>query len=252
MWNDTTEKYIISVIDKCYNCKATSAPVTSRKVSLSSLTRAFNTVVCIDHLFLDQLCVFHAMDTTSRYSACYIPNSTSLIDSMLAFEASWLSQFWPPTEVKGDNAFNKTNFIEFLKCLGIEFRPVPPRKHSKNVLESKHGIIRSVYLRLKATTDDQSNQNHLVYQAVRISNVLYGSDTMSAFEMAKGYTVPIIPGTAPHPVPDEILSAQQNLSAKRKLTLILRSQTQSVPSVSSGDLVQVFIKNGKEKRGKWS
>lgn len=238
------------MLETCYHCKATSAPVQSRKVSISSINRLFNDVVCIDHFFLDQVCVFHVMDSVSRYSACHISDSTSIDVSILSFEASWMSQFWPPTDIQGDNSFNKTRFIQFLRELGTEFRPIPARIHSKNAIESKLGIIRSVFLWLKAAND--TVQDHqLVYQAVRISNQLYGSDTLSAFEMDKGYTVPVTAGTAPNLVPDELISAQQALAAKRKMILILRLKAPSVPAIADGDIVQVYVKSGNEKRGKW-
>ena len=40
--------------------------------------------------------------------------------------------------------------------------------------------------------------------------------------------------------------------AKRKLTLILRSKTIEETPIAVGDMVQIFVKDSKEKRGKWS
>jgi len=70
--------------------------------------------------------------------------------------------------------------------------------------------------------------------------------------MAKGYTRPVAPGSTPVPVPAEILDAQQKLACKRKLTLIMRSKSVHDYPVSTGDIVQVFIKRQNEKRGSWS
>lgn len=44
-------------------------PVKSHKASLSSLTRDVNDTVCVDHLYLGQVCLFQGMDSSSRYYA---------------------------------------------------------------------------------------------------------------------------------------------------------------------------------------
>ena len=70
--------------------------------------------------------------------------------------------------------------------------------------------------------------------------------------MAKGYTKPVITGQLPIAVDDELQKAHEELIAKHKLTLILRSKVFPADSFKIGDLVQVFIKDGKAKRGSWS
>lgn len=251
LWSDEVEHYLRSVVEECHHCKAACLPTPSRKVSLSSLSRSFNEVVCVDHFYLDNIRMFHMMDAWSRFSTCYALDDASLRSAVIGFEASWLSKFWAPLSVRGDDAFNKDEFKNYMSTLDIEFRPIPPRRHSKNVLESKHGIIGSVYLRLKSANDSDESDTLLAHQAVRMSNDLYGSDTLSAFELANGFTKPVVSGTVPNAVTDELIAAQDTLAAKRKLTLILRSKAVSTPSISVGDLVQIYVKRDKEKRGKW-
>lgn len=43
-------------------------PLGMRPVSLSRISRNFNEVVCIDHLHLNDVTVFHVMDSATRYS----------------------------------------------------------------------------------------------------------------------------------------------------------------------------------------
>ena len=92
---------------------------------------------------------------------------------------------------------------------GIEARPIPPLRHNKNILESKHRITRNVFLRLPSAAqacDSSPDTSVLVLQSIRISNDLYGNDVMSAHELAKGYTRPLVPG-CPTRVPDELQTA---------------------------------------------
>jgi len=254
IWDDAVMKYLSQILEKCESCSTTALPKKSPKVSLSSMTRGFNEVVCVDHMYLEDHCVFHMMDSVTRYSSGSVVESTGMMDSIEAFESTWLNEFWMPKALTFDPAFKNKMFEKFAEKYGIALRPLPPRRHSKNVIESKHRIIRDVYLRLKSAFKDDPTVNGkiLVNQSLRISNDLYGNDVMSAHELAKGYTRPIENGNVPRCVPKEVVQAQEDLKAKRKLTLILRSKTSRDDKVKPGTLVQVYIKTDKQKRGTWS
>lgn len=47
------------------------------------------------------------------------------------------------------------------------------------------------------------------------------------------------------------MSAEQYLLALRNLDLILRSKSTSLPNISCGDLVEIFVKRSGQRRGKW-
>lgn len=254
LWNDEVMKYLARTIESCSSCHNTALPKPTRKVSLSTMSREFNDTVCVDHLHIDDMRILHIMDSATRYSAGAVVQTTNMEDAIIAFDSHWVSQFWTPENVLYDPAFHNEEFKSYLLQLGSECKAIPPRRHNKNVLESKHRVIRDVYLRLKGDSTELSENKGrlLVNMALRITNDLYGSDTMSSFELAKGFTRPALPGTPPIPIPEEIRAAHENLQAKRKLTLILRSKATTDNVVKAGDLVQVYLKNQKEKRGKWT
>lgn len=120
------------------------------------------------------------------------------------------------------------------------------------MIESKHRIIRDVFLRLKAESknDPPVSSSILVKQAIRITNNLYGNDVASAHELAKGYPRPVLNGSIPMKCPKEFLETHENLKAQRKLTHILRSKSVQDKEFSPGPFVHVFIKKCNEKRGK--
>ena len=91
----------------------------------------------------------------------------------------------------------------------------------------------------------------LVHRAVIVSNDLYGSDTVSAFELAKGSTKPIDSSVPPIVLPQDLADAHEALLNKRRLNLILHSNAVSPPPIKTGDTVQVYYKLEKEKRGRW-
>ena len=82
----------------------------------------------------------------------------------------------------------------------------------------------------------------------RISNVLYGNNLCSSYELAKGFRGPVENWKTPKTIPQDILKARDTLLSKRKLNLILRSKSIEDPLVKIDDLVQAFIKLQNEKR----
>lgn len=139
----------MTILDECSSLMTTCQPKKSRKVSLSSMSRKFNDVVCIDHFHLEGNRVFHIMDLESGYSTGDVVDTMSMSDEIYLFESLWITQFWTPKTVLHDPAFENTEFTEFLNAQDIEHRPIPRRRHYKNVIESKQHIIRDIYLRLK-------------------------------------------------------------------------------------------------------
>lgn len=250
IWSDGCVKYLSQLLESCPDCRVVKAPSANRPVSLSGMSSNFNDIVCVDHQNLGDHDVFHAMDIDSRYSAGGVVESTGMEEAIQQFEICWITPFWAPEYIQGDQAFNNDIFKNHLQTHGTGFRPVPPRRHSKNAIESKHRIIRDIYLRLVSANPDVSTKL-LVLQAIRVSNDLYGNDVASANELAKGYTRPIVTGSFFH-VPDDVRAAHQELIAKRKLNKILRSNAVKDTPVKVGDMVEVFIRLDNQKRGKWS
>lgn len=81
---------------------------------------------------------------------------------------------------------------------------------------------------------------------------MYGNDVASSFELVKGFTRPVLSKSEIRAIPNEIVEAHVNLSAKRKLNRILRSHVHRNEAIKIGDMVQVYVKNDKSKRGSWS
>lgn len=80
--------------------------------------------------------------------------------------------------------------------------------------------------------------------------MIYGSDICPESELSKGFTKPI-DNEPVNQLPDDLRNEQEKLTAKRKLTKILRSKYVTEPYLSKGDMVNVFAKRPMDKRGKW-
>ena len=146
LWNEAVASYVHKLVEECTACRATALPHPNRKVSISSMSKHFNEVVCVDHFYLGEIRLMHCMDLVSRFSTVQVVDSANLDDAVSAFEACWVNQFWYPESIHGDKAFATGDFKNYMDKVGIAFRPVPPGRHSKNAIESKHNVIRSIYL----------------------------------------------------------------------------------------------------------
>lgn len=60
---------------------------------------------------------------------------------------------------------------------------------------------------------------------------------MSSFELAKGFAKPLIGYNAPELVSVELVHALDELIAKRKLNIIMRTKSTNGPHIQAGDLV---------------
>ncbi len=143
------------------------------------------------------------MDSVTRYFAGCDVLDTSMQSAIATLEAHWISQFWASDAIVFDAAFDNAIFRNFLDKYGIEPRPVPPRRHNKNFLESEHRVIRDIYLRLKAANPEDTESPITIQQALRISNDLYGNHIVSAYGFAKGFTRPVGTGQTPPMIPSD-------------------------------------------------
>ena len=106
-------------------------------------------MVCVDHMHLDDKRAILIMNSTSRYSVGDVVDTASMRNAIPLFESLWISPSWTPETVLFGPAFDNSEFIKYLKSHVIESRPIPPRRHNKNVPESQHRTIRDVRLRLR-------------------------------------------------------------------------------------------------------
>lgn len=92
-----------------------------------------------------------------------------------------------------------------MKPRDTTFELMPPRRDSRNAIESKHAEIRTDFLRLKKNNDTVGiSTQACAITEVSIYNYLYGSSVMSSFEVVKVYFNPI--GNHPVQAPDDIVS----------------------------------------------
>lgn len=101
LWDEQCGRYLKTKTESCEHCILFRPPEGSRKVSLGSLSRNFNDITCIDHLFLDQLAVCHSMDSVTRYSAGAVVDWPNMENLITVLDAHCISPFWSPNSIVG-------------------------------------------------------------------------------------------------------------------------------------------------------
>lgn len=96
----------------------------STVIFLSSLTHDINDTVWVDQFRLDKVCLIYATDSSTRFSAASIVFRVSLSAPVLGFKSIQLAQFWTPTYVTGDPAFNNAELVQILGTQHIVFIPI--------------------------------------------------------------------------------------------------------------------------------
>lgn len=194
----------------------------------------------------------HFMDLVSIFSTVYIFDSTPLKDEFLVFGSSWVSQFWYPDSIQADKTFPIGDFQAHIEKLGITVRPLSPGSHIINKIESKHRVIRSIYLPLKESAREQHDTRLALYRSVSISSYFYGNDIILAFNLSKGFTKHLLRSPLEDFILDEVVMSHENLQAKRKPSLIIKSKAVKETPIRIGDFLEVYSKRKQEKRVIWT
>lgn len=151
------------------------------------------------------------MHSVTRYSVGAVVDPVSIVDTIQAFEAHWVGQFWFPNILRGDTSFNNDRLLVILLEIKANSVPFQQEDITKNPLESKQCIIQDIYIRLRSE-ESATDATLLAVKAVSFSNDLYGNEIASAFEFARGLTRPLIEGSVVQ-LPEIVLNGHEELKA---------------------------------------
>lgn len=148
LWTAQVQQYLANVESQRDSCCASTNRPSNERVSLASLNKSFNDVVCVDQMQPRSVTLLHVMDVETLFSATSVVQSTAFEKAVVSFESVWLDLFWSQTSIHGDIPVRKEGFRKYVEMYGMTIRPVPPRQHKINPTEPRHGTTRSIFLRL--------------------------------------------------------------------------------------------------------
>lgn len=249
--NPELEKAIITVTENCASCAMTGPPSPSKKISISHVNEQFNSEIQADFTYFrirgEIYPALHVVDVGTGFSEVRLVETRRADNLLSELDMAWIYAHGSPDVLSADDEFNRPTIRKELAARAIGFKPRPSRRHNKcGVIERKHGTVKRILERL-AKADNDSKPKLLVAKSCFLSNCLYGSKIMSAFELAKGY-VPSIVGNPTRKIPQDLLDAHKQQAAIRALNKLLRGRrttTLSEADIKEGDRVAYYYNSTK-------
>lgn len=104
------------------------------------------------------------------------------------------------------------------------FNPVATRRHSKSDRNSEHSNTVLICIVIRRRCNEPEPRPALAApEALRVSNELYGSSSISAFKLDQSHRLPL--SLVPPLLPPELLETHQTISSKRKLARLHLSKS---------------------------
>lgn len=187
------------------------------------------------------------VDTGTVYSEVIITESRRADRFRDEIEELWICSHGFPRKISEDDEFNRAPFRKALEARGIEFKPRPSRRHNKcGIVERNNGTIKRILERLVNAGIDRKPAL-LIAKACVLSNCLYGTKVLRAFEIARGYATSIV-GNLSENIPADILDAHKQQAEVRALNKLLSSRITSTFSgndIRTGDAVAYYYNSSK-------
>ena len=252
MLDKQLEAAIEQVCNACDVCAKNGRPVPTKKVSLTHVNQAFNVELQIDFMFPtirgSKHTVIHITDAGTSYSETSICNSRTAHMMQEAIETIWIYRHGAPCAISADDEFNCVALQQFLRVHNIQFMPRPTRRYNKTgIVERKNATVKSILYKLNDELC-QATPDTLLKRATFLSNMFSGNQTLSSFELVRGYR-PSVVGLPRNIVTQELLDAHKEQVATRKLQRLLNSRNYNShrPDLfNAGDRVWVFYRTSKQ------
>jgi hypothetical protein len=162
VWSQQLSHYLKLAAASCESCLRTVRPQIARKISLSRVSREFNTHVQVDVFymdFVDPRPVLHAIDTATGFFVTSLSQTKDLETLAKLFERDWIRVHGPPNEVSDDQEFAKSYFQRMLTRHAVVFKERPARRHNTSgIVERGNAIVKMFVKRLILDAEAQGHR----------------------------------------------------------------------------------------------
>lgn len=174
--------------------------------------------------------MFHASDAYTLFPAGWYAPGSHIPLQPTPYKTLKLGTFWTAFAVPNVQTSDHHSFGDMRTAVGSQFCPLPSWWHSINVLEFQHVIISSAVLCV-THAKNKFISPLAAEKLIRISDDLYGSDFLSAFEITEALH-PIVHSDAVTALSGNFFEAWGILEAWFKLAIVLRSKSISLPTIA--------------------
>lgn len=245
------------VVTACDACQGSERRGIKTKISLSHVNKAFNEKIHVDFAtvrFKDvNYEILNIVDTGTKYGLCLTVPDRPANTIKKILERYWFFEFGAPRSLNADLKFTRGVMEEFLQLHNVILHQRPERSSNKNgIVERQNGVFNMVMERL-SKHDKTSDVEEVVARSSLFTNLIKGSNVLSSFQLAKGYS-PSILGMSRNFVPQELLDAHIEITAARTIQKILKTKTPRVERRSAltlGKEVRVYLRTKKPEPVSW-
>jgi hypothetical protein len=208
MWNSSTRDLLHKLRYEYTICQSQGDPEFSTKYGLK-LSPDFNVEVSLDIVYIDvehlnagpahfaelgstttrQLMFLQIMCDRIWFPEVAHTSNRCLGHLLELLDIHWIHRHGHMEMLAFDQEFDKPEMLVLLAGHGINPKIVPLGRHNKLRVERKNITMKLCLRKVRQAHGDKSISWSLVY-ACFLSNVFYGSKSVSPFELGKGYTPP--------------------------------------------------------------
>lgn len=257
--NPEVDAELCRVVERCASCPMTGSNIGSAGLRRVSLTKHLhpegNRMLEIDHVshvvsmsptVREQLCLSMACNSTGYGETAQVA-SKSLPAAIGAIEMSWVLRHGAPESIAADPGLGGKVMNDFCAQHSVVWESRPPRRHNTvGVVERRNGVMRMILARIVAANDtlpesEQSTDSLLLERANFLVNLILGDETLSSFQLLKGYQ-PSLVGMPTTSLAPENVQAHLQISSQRALSRMLRSKSfnpYTKPPLSVGQIILI-------------
>lgn len=233
-WDPSYSNTIDQIVNNC-NCSLASNPLPRPVCSTSSTPLQSESNISIDVVFFNKKPFLHIIDDRTKWSEVGLLRTRRLSDQIDLLKRIQFHRHGLPNVIRGDQEYNKPQFLGFCMSLDIQFAPVAANHHEGNALvERANRSIREHVNRI-ALAEPRQSLVQLVSAATYHKNTTRGHNKASSFELLYGRSPRL--SSVCNPSQHGIIDGNIKDRRRRQLQAALHSNIRKSSSVQVGDSV---------------
>lgn len=239
-WDPSYSNLIDIITTKC-TCVLASPPEPRPVCAATATPECSQTHLSIDILFFNRKPFLHVIDDRTKWSEVGALRTRRLCDQIDVLKRIQFYRHGIPEVIRGDQEYNKDEFLKFCRSFDIKFNSVAANHHEGNaIVERANRSIRDHVNRM-ALAEPQASLVQRVLCATFHKNTSRGHNKASSFELLYNR----VPKLSTICNPTEHGTAEDNIveARRRQLRAALNSKRRTAPTVREGDSVYFWRDN---------
>ena len=242
LWNSNLVEPLRTILNNC-PCVLQKPPPSHSVISSRPPNDGVHGEISVDIISLGGHLYLHVIDRSTRWSELGHLPSKRLETQIRIFKSIYLYRHGPPSSIRGDEEYNKPEFLHFCESIETNFIAIAANHHEANgVIERANRTIRMYYDKLRLA-HGKSSVHECVERATFAKNICRNADSVSPFERLYGRTANIMQGlpsiihpniASSLPNPNSVTTSRES---SKRVKRAIKSQLRCPIKPSIGDMV---------------